>query len=59
MTSIRNPHHLPQYPTLTVRLPQYTIDWINEECTEYQMSKAEVVREALNLYYQTKYQLNG
>jgi Arc/MetJ-type ribon-helix-helix transcriptional regulator len=58
MTSIRNPHHPPQYPTLTVRLPQYTIDWINEECTEYEMSKAEVVREALNLYYQTKYQPN-
>jgi len=58
MTSIRNPHHPHQYPTLTVRLPQYTIDWLNAEAKEYDMTKAEIVREALNLYYKTKYPSN-
>jgi hypothetical protein len=48
-----------KYPTLTVRLPQYTIDWVEDECTNYDMTKGEVVREALNLYYQTKYHPNG
>jgi hypothetical protein len=48
-----------KYPTLTVRLPQYTIDWVEDECTQYDMTKGEIVREALNLYYQTKYQSNG
>jgi hypothetical protein len=44
-----------KYPTLTVRLPQYTIDWVEDECAKYDLSKGEIVREALNLYYQTKY----
>jgi hypothetical protein len=47
-----------KYPTLTVRLPQYTIDWVEDECAQYDMTKGEIVREALNLYYQTKYQPN-
>ena len=58
MTSIRNPHQPPQYPTLTVRLPQYTIDWLNDEAKDYDMTKAEIVRQALNLYYKTKYSPN-
>ncbi len=48
-----------KYPTLTVRLPQFTIDWVEDECTNYDMTKGEIVREALNLYYQTKYRPNG
>jgi hypothetical protein len=58
MTSIRNPHHPAQYPTLTIRIPQYTIDWLNAEAKEYDMTKAEIVRQALNLYYKTKYPSN-
>ena len=48
-----------KYPTLTVRLPQYTVDWVEDECAQYDMTKGEIVREALNLYYQTKYHPNG
>jgi predicted DNA-binding protein len=47
-----------KYPTLTIRIPQYTIDWLNAEAKEYDMTKAEIVREALNLYYKTKYSSN-
>jgi len=44
-----------KYPTLTIRITQYTIDWLNAEAKEYDMTKAEIVRQALNLYYKTKY----
>jgi hypothetical protein len=47
-----------KYPTLTIRLPQYTIDWLNAEAKDYDMTKAEIVRQALNLYYKTKYSPN-
>jgi len=47
-----------KYPTLTIRIPQYTIDWLNAEAEDYDMTKAEIVREALNLYYKTKYSPN-
>jgi predicted DNA-binding protein len=47
-----------KYPTLTIRLPQHTLDWLNAEAKEYDMTKAEIVREALNLYYKTKYPSN-
>ena len=48
-----------KYPTLTVRLPQYTIDWVEDECAQYDMTKGEIVREALNLYYHTNDHPNG
>jgi predicted DNA-binding protein len=47
-----------KYPTLTIRIPQHTIDWLNDESNEYDMTKAEIVRQALNLYYKTKYSPN-
>jgi predicted DNA-binding protein len=47
-----------KYPTLTIRIPQDTIDWLNAEAKEYDMTKAEIVRLALNLYYKTKYSPN-
>lgn len=43
-----------KYPTLTIRLPQYTVDWLNTKAKEYDMTKSELVREALHLYYKTK-----
>ena len=47
-----------KYPTLTIRLPQHTIDWLNIEAEQRDMTKAEIVRQALNLYYKTKYSPN-
>ena len=43
-----------KYPTLTIRIPQCTIDWLNDEAEQRDMTKAGIVREALNLYYETK-----
>lgn len=48
-----------KYPTLTIRLPQDTLDWVWEEAESLNISNAEIVRRALNLYYQTKYHPNG
>ena len=44
-----------KYPTLTIRIPQYTIDVLNAVAKEYDITKGEIVRQALNLYYKTKY----
>ena len=43
-----------KYPTITIRLPQHTIDWLNAKAKEYEMTKSELDREALHLYYKTK-----
>lgn len=45
----------PKYPTLTVRLPQDTIDWLKIEATLFDTSIADIVKRALDLYYETKY----
>jgi hypothetical protein len=47
-----------KYPTLTIRLPQDTIDWLKVEATRYDTSTANIVKQALNLYYKTKYPSN-
>jgi hypothetical protein len=43
-----------KYPTLTIRLPQDTIDWLKVEATRYDTSTANIVKQALDLYYKTK-----
>jgi Arc/MetJ-type ribon-helix-helix transcriptional regulator len=48
-----------EYPSMSVRLPEYTLNWLKDECKEYDLSKSEIVREALNLYYQNKYGFNS
>ena len=45
----------PKYPTLTVRLPQDTIQWLKVEATEHDTSTANIVKRALELYHKTKY----
>jgi len=47
-----------KYPTLTVRLPQDTIHWLKVEATQYETSTANIVKRALELYYETKYPPN-
>jgi hypothetical protein len=47
-----------KYPTLTVRLSQDTIHWLKVEATQYDTSTANIVKRALDLYYETKYPLN-
>jgi hypothetical protein len=44
-----------KYPTLTVRLPQHTLDWVWEEAESLDVSNAEIIKRALNLYHRTKY----
>ena len=46
-----------RYPTLTIRLPQDTIDWLKAEATLFDTSTANIVKRALDLYYETKYPL--
>jgi len=47
-----------KYPTLTVRLPQDTIQWLKVEATQHETSTANIVKRALELYYKTKYPSN-
>jgi len=44
-----------KYPTLTIRLPQDTIDWLRVEAIQYDTSTANIVKQALDLYYKTQY----
>jgi hypothetical protein len=44
-----------KYPTLTVRLPQDTIQWLKVEAIQYDTSTANIVKRALELYYETQY----
>jgi hypothetical protein len=46
-----------RYPSLTIRLPQDTIDWLKAEATLFDTSTANIVKRALDLYYETKYPL--
>jgi len=45
---------MPKYPTLTIRLPQHTLDWVCEEAESLDVSNAEIVKRALTLYHQTE-----
>jgi hypothetical protein len=45
----------PKYPTLTIRLPEDTIHWLKVEATQYDTSTANIVKRALDLYYETQY----
>ena len=44
-----------KYPTLTIRLPQDTIDWLKVEATLFDTSIADIVKRSLDHYYKTKY----
>jgi hypothetical protein len=46
-----------KYPTLTIRLPQETIHWLKVEATLFDTSTANIVKRALDLYYETQYPL--
>ena len=43
-----------KYPTLTIRLPQHTLDWVCDEAESLDVSNAEIVKRALTLYHQTE-----
>lgn len=44
-----------KYPTLTIRLPQHTIDWLKAEATLFDTSIADIVKRSLDHYQETKY----
>jgi hypothetical protein len=44
-----------KYPTLTIRLPQDTIDWLKAEATLFDTSIADIVKRSLDHYHETKY----
>jgi hypothetical protein len=44
-----------KYPTLTIRLPQETLHWLKVEAGLQQTSNAQIVKQALDLYYRTQH----
>jgi predicted DNA-binding protein len=44
-----------KYPTLTIRLPQETLHWLKVEAELQDKSNAQIVKQALDLYYQTQH----
>lgn len=44
-----------KYPTLTIRLPQDTLDALRIEAQQNECSVAEIVKTAIALYYNQQY----
>lgn len=44
-----------KYPTLTIRLPQDTLDALRIEAQQNECSVAEIVKSAIALYYIEQY----
>ena len=44
-----------KYPTLTIRLPQDTLDALRIEAQQNECSVAEIVKNAIALYYNHEY----
>jgi predicted HicB family RNase H-like nuclease len=44
-----------KYPTLTIRLPQETLDALRIEAQQHECSVAEIVKNAIALYYNNQY----
>ena len=44
-----------KYPTLTIRLPQETLDALRIEARQHECSVAEIVKNAIALYYKSEY----
>ena len=44
-----------KYPTLTIRLPQETLDALRTEAQQHECSVAEIVKNAIALYYKSEY----
>jgi len=48
-----------KYPTLTIRLPQETLHWLKVEAELQDTSNAQIVKQALDLYYRTQHPRRG
>jgi hypothetical protein len=44
-----------KYPTLTIRLSQETLHWLKVEAELQNTSNAQIVKQALDLYYRTQH----
>lgn len=44
-----------KYPTLTIRLSEETLHWLNVESELQDKSKAQIIKQALDLYYRTQH----
>jgi hypothetical protein len=44
-----------KYPTLTIRIPQETLHWLKIEAELQDTSNAQIVKQALDLYYRTQH----
>jgi predicted HicB family RNase H-like nuclease len=44
-----------KYPTLTIRLPQETLNALRIEAQQHECSVAEIVKNAIALYYNNQY----
>jgi predicted transcriptional regulator len=44
-----------KYPTLTIRLSHETLHWLDVEARLQDESKAQIVKQALDLYYRTQH----
>jgi len=54
MSSLNN-NMATKYPTLTIRLPQETLDALRVEAQQHECSVAEIVKNAITLYYKSEY----
>jgi predicted HicB family RNase H-like nuclease len=48
-----------KYPTLTIRISQETLDALRVEAQQHECSVAEIVKNAIALYYKSEYGLTA
>lgn len=54
-SQVRENYMTNKYPTLTIRLPQDTLDALRIEAQQNECSVAEIVKTAIALYYNQQY----